>query len=70
MRCDVRETLTLLGLGRIHGQKSPEYSAVGQITGLCPCKLQAPSATRLAGQPVVQSVTPIFIVGPSVHALF
>jgi hypothetical protein len=36
------------------GQKSPDYSVFGQITGLCPCRLQAPSATRLAGQPAVQ----------------
>jgi hypothetical protein len=27
------------------GQKSWDYSAFGQITGLWPCKLQAPSAT-------------------------
>ena len=27
------------------GQKYGEYSAFGQITGLWPCKLQAPSAT-------------------------
>ena len=33
------------------GQKSPEYSALGQIIGLCPCKLQGQSGTRLAGQP-------------------
>jgi hypothetical protein len=52
------------------GQKSPDYSAFGQITGLCPCRLQAPSATRLAGQPAVQGVIPIFIVGLSVYALF
>jgi hypothetical protein len=52
------------------GQKSPDYSAFGQITGLCLCKLQAPSATRLAGQPAVQVVIPIFIVGFSVYALF
>jgi hypothetical protein len=35
------------------GQRSPDYSAFGQITGLRPCKLQALSATQLAGQPVV-----------------
>jgi hypothetical protein len=52
------------------GQKSQEYSAFGQITGSGPCKLQAPSATRLAGQPAVQGVIPIFIVGLSMYALF
>ena len=52
------------------GKKSPDYSAFGQITGLCPCRLQAPSATRLAGQLAVQVVIPIFIVGLSVYALF
>jgi hypothetical protein len=52
------------------GQKSREYSAFGQITGLCPCKLQALCATRLAGQPAVQGVIPIFIVGLSMNALF
>jgi hypothetical protein len=52
------------------GQKSREYSAFGQITGLCPCKLQALSATRLAGQPALQGVIPIFIVGLSMYALF
>jgi hypothetical protein len=52
------------------GKKSPDYSAFGQITGLCPCRLQARSATRLAGQPAVQGVIPIFIVGLSVYALF
>jgi hypothetical protein len=52
------------------GKKSPDYSASGQITGLCLCRLQAPSATRLAGQPAVQGVIPIFIVGLSAYALF
>jgi hypothetical protein len=49
---------------------SQEYSAFGQITGLCPCKLQALRAIRLAGQPDVQGVIPIFIVGLSMYALF
>jgi hypothetical protein len=35
------------------GQKYGDYSAFGQITGLCPCQLQAPNATRLAGQRAV-----------------
>jgi hypothetical protein len=52
------------------GQKSQDYSAFGQITGLCPCQLQAPSATRLAGQRAIQGMIPIFIVGLSVHVLF
>jgi hypothetical protein len=52
------------------GQKSPEYSAFNQVTGLCPCQLQATKATRLAGQRVVQGMIPIFIVGLSVYALF
>jgi hypothetical protein len=52
------------------GQKSPDCSAFGQITGLCPCRLQAPRPTRLAGQTAVQDVIPIFIVGLSVYALF
>jgi len=52
------------------GQKSPDYGAFGQITGLCLCRLQAPSATWLAGQLAVQGVIPIFIVGLSVSALF
>jgi hypothetical protein len=52
------------------GQKSQEYSAFCQITGLGPCKLQVPSTTRLAGQPAVQGVIPIFIVGLSMYALF
>jgi hypothetical protein len=52
------------------GQKYRDYSAFGQITGLCPCKLQASNATRLAGQPVLQGVITIFIVGLSVYALF
>ena len=52
------------------GQKSPDYSAFGQITGLCAYRLQAPSATWLAGQPAVQGVIPIFIVGLSVYTLF
>jgi hypothetical protein len=52
------------------GQKSPDYSAFGQITGLRPCKLQGPSATPLAGQPVVYGVIPIFIVEISVYTLF
>jgi hypothetical protein len=52
------------------GQKYGDYSAFGQITGLCPCKLQAPNATPLAGQPVLQGVIAIFIVGLSVYALF
>jgi hypothetical protein len=52
------------------GKKSPDYSAFGQITGHCPCQLQAPNATRLAGQRAVQGVIPIFIVGLSVYALF
>jgi len=33
------------------GQNYRDYSAFGQITGLCPCKLQALSGTQLAGQP-------------------
>jgi ankyrin repeat protein len=52
------------------GQRSPDYSAFGQITGLCPCQLQAPKATWLAWQRAVQGVIPIFIVGLSVYALF
>ena len=55
------------------GQKSQEYSAFRQITGLGRCKLQAPSATWLAapaGQPDVQGVIPIFIVDLSMYALF
>jgi hypothetical protein len=52
------------------GQKYGDYSAFGQITGLCPCKLQAPSGTRLAWQPVLQGVIAVFIVGLSVYALF
>jgi hypothetical protein len=52
------------------GQKYRDYSAFGQITGLCPCKLQAPSGTWLAGQPALQGVITIFIVGLSVHVLF
>ena len=52
------------------GQKYGDYSAFGQITGLCLCKLQAPNATRLAGQRVLQGVIAIFIVGLSVYALF
>jgi hypothetical protein len=35
------------------GQKYGDYSAFGQITGLCPFQLQAPNATRLAGQRAV-----------------
>jgi hypothetical protein len=50
--------------------KSPRNIAFGQITGLEPCNLQAPSATRLAEQPTVQGVTSIFIVGLSIYALF
>jgi hypothetical protein len=42
------------------GQKSPEDSAFNQITGLCPCQLQATKATRLAGQRVVQGMIPIY----------
>jgi hypothetical protein len=65
-----RSTFALaLGIAGI-GTKDLRNSAFGQITGLCPCNLQAPSATGLAGQPVAQGVIPIFIVGPSVHALF
>jgi hypothetical protein len=52
------------------GKNSPDYSAFGQITGLCPCQLQAPNATRLAGQRAGQGVIPIFLVGLSVYALF
>jgi hypothetical protein len=52
------------------GQKYGDYSAFGQITGLCPCKLQAPSGIRLAGQRALQGVITIFIVGLSVHVLF
>jgi hypothetical protein len=52
------------------GQKYRDYSAFGQITGLCPCKLQAPSGTRLAGQPVLRGVIAIFIAGLSVYPLF
>jgi hypothetical protein len=52
------------------GKKSPDYSAFGQITGLCPCQLQTPNATRLEGQHAVQGVIPIFLVGLSVYALF
>jgi hypothetical protein len=52
------------------GQRSPDYSAFGQITGLCPCQLQAPNASWLAWQRAVQGVIPIFIVGLSVYALF
>ena len=52
------------------GQKSQDYSAFGQITGLLPCELQAPSGTPLAGQPVVQGVIPIFTVNFSVRAGF
>jgi hypothetical protein len=33
------------------GQKYRDYSAFGQTTELFPCTLQAPSGTRLAGQP-------------------
>jgi hypothetical protein len=47
------------------GQRYGDYSAFGQITGLYPCNLQAPSGTRLAGQPVLKGVIPIFIVGLS-----
>jgi hypothetical protein len=50
--------------------KVPDYSAFGQITGLCPCGLQAPNATRLARHRAVQGVIPTFIVGLSVYALF
>jgi len=52
------------------GQRSPDYSAFGQITGLYPCQLRAPSATWLAWQRAVQGVIPMFIVGLSVYALF
>jgi hypothetical protein len=52
------------------GQKYRDYSAFGQITGLCPRKLQALSGTRLAGQPVLQGVIAIFMVGLSAYALF
>ena len=51
-------------------QRSPDYSAFGQITGFCPCQLQAPNATWLAWQRAVQDAIPIFIVGLSVYALF
>jgi hypothetical protein len=52
------------------GQKYGDYSAFGQITRLCPCKLQAPSGTRLTEQAVLRGVIAIFIVGLSVYALF
>jgi hypothetical protein len=52
------------------GQRFPDYSAFGQIAGLCSCQLQAPNATWLAWQRGVQGVIPIFIVGLSVYALF
>jgi hypothetical protein len=52
------------------GQRSPDYSAFGQITGLCPCQLQALNATWLAWQRTVQGVIPMFIVGLSVYTLF
>ena len=51
------------------GQKYRGYSAFGQITGLFPCKLQAPLGTRLAGQLVLGGAIAIFIVGLSVYAL-
>jgi hypothetical protein len=35
-------------------QKSPDYSAFGKITGVCPCQLQVPNAIRLVGQRAVQ----------------
>jgi hypothetical protein len=52
------------------GQNYRDYSALGQVTGLYPCKLQAPSGTWLAGKPVLRDVIVIFIVGLSVYALF
>jgi hypothetical protein len=51
--------------------KSPRnISALGQITGLEPCKLQATNATHVAEPPAVRGVIPTFIVGLSMYALF
>jgi len=45
------------------GQKYRDYSALGQITGLCPCKVQAQSGTRLAGQPSLLGCDPYIYSG-------
>jgi hypothetical protein len=41
-----------------------------RLQGSALVSYRLPSSTRLAGQPVLQDVIPIFIVGLSVYALF
>jgi hypothetical protein len=73
MRSENKREVKFCRCGDVYGgpgQKYRDYSAFGQITGLCPCKLQAPSGARLAGQPVLRGVIAIFIAGLSVYPLF